>query len=155
MQHAEERASGPAQNVRVSELEVAVRQVDGYRFEVHFDKPFAPVVLDEPPPLGRDQGPNPARMLAAAIGDCLAASLTFCLSKRGVRVERGIEARVHMEIVRTPERRLRVGRVKVHLVPPPDIEPAALEACRGAFEDFCIVTASVRQGIAVDVELGA
>jgi len=28
-----------------------------------------------------------------------------------------------------------------------------LERCRGLFEDFCIVTASVREGVKVDVEL--
>lgn len=141
-----------SQNSPAGEIEVRVRQVDGYRFEVAFDKPFPEITVDEPPPLGHDAGPNAARLLAAAIGNCLAASLVFCLAKRGARAD-GIHARVWMTLVRTPERRLRIGRATVHLVMPPELDEAAVEACRSTFEDFCTVTASVRAGIPVDVVL--
>lgn len=140
------------EEIKVSELEVRVTQQDAYRFEVTFDKEaFAPVMLDEPPPLGKDAGPNAARMLAAAMGNCLAASLVFCLGKRGVKVAEGIEARVSMDIVRTPERRLRIGGARVTLRAPDSVPAEALEACRTTFEDFCTVTASVRRGIDVEV----
>jgi uncharacterized OsmC-like protein len=136
---------------KVHELEIRVAQRDAYLFEVGFGGSLEPAAMDEPPPLGKGSAPNAARFLAAAIGNCLAASMVFCLGKQGAKVERGIEARVKMEIVRTPERRLRVGRVAVTLVVPREVEPAALEACRATFEDFCTVTQSVRRGIAVEV----
>ncbi len=140
-------------DVRVSELEVWVAQRDAYRFEVGFDKEFPPITMDEPPPLGGDSGPNATRILAAAIGNCLAASMVFCLGKRGVKVERGVEAKVRMEIVRTPERRLRVGGIVVTMSVPKEVDPSIVEECRATFEDFCTVTQSVRRGIAVEVRL--
>lgn len=141
------------QETKVSELAVRVAQQEAYRFHVTFDKDFAPILVDEPPPLGKDEGPNAARLLAGAIGNCLAASLVFCLGKRGVKLERGLGAHVDMPIIRTPERRLRIGAVKVTLRLPGEIPSEALEACRNTFEDFCTVTASVRRGLEIDVAI--
>lgn len=142
-------------DIKVSELNVRIVQEDAYRFQIRFDKAFAPIVTDEPPPLGKDAGPNPARLLAGAIGNCLAASLVFCLGKRGVKVEHGIEASVDMQITRTPERRLRIGSVKVKLHLPEGVSAEAVDGCRDMFEDFCTVTASVRRGIDVEVAIAS
>ena len=136
---------------RVSGLSVNLAQDAAYRFTVRFDKDFAPILVDEPPPLGKDAGPNAARLLAAAIGNCLAASLVFCLGKRGHTLALGLGATVDMDIVRTAERRLRIGHVQVTLKVPPEVPADALDACRGTFEDFCTVTASIRRGIDVSV----
>ncbi len=60
----------------VSAFDIRVEQVDGFSFRTKFDKSqFADLAMDEPPPLGRDTAPNAARILAAAIGNCLSASL--------------------------------------------------------------------------------
>ncbi len=139
---------------RISEIEVRVTQAENYRFVVSFpEKDFDPIVGDEPPPLGGDRGPNPVRLLGAAIGNCLAASLTFCLSKKGVKLERGVVGHVTLSLVRNENKRLRVGAVKVTIDAPEGIPSEALEACRATFEDFCTVTASVREGIDVSVEV--
>lgn len=138
----------------VSEAVVQVTQADAYRFVVSFPgNDFEPIVGDEPAPLGKDAGPNPVRILGAAIGNCLAASLTFCLGKRGVKVAHGVTAKVTLEVVRNESKRLRVGRVKVDLAAPVDVPAEALEACRNVFEDFCTVTQSVRSGVDVEVAL--
>ena len=136
-----------------SGFSVHVEQVDGFEFRVRFDKEsFAPLLLDEPPPLGRDTAPNAARVLAAAIGNCLSASLVFCLKKANVAAS-GVTADVEVEIVRNESRRLRVGKVNVtlHTNLPPD-DPA-LTGCLRTFEDFCMVTQSVREGIEVAVHV--
>ena len=136
-----------------STFSLRVEQIDGFEFRVKFDKEqFAPLLLDEPPPLGHDTAPNAARVLAAAIGNCLSASMVFCLQKAKVAAP-SVSADVNVEIVRNEARRLRIGKVNVtlHTNLPPD-DPA-LAGCLSTFEDFCIVTQSVRQGIDVAVQV--
>ncbi len=41
------------------------------------------LVTDEPAPLGGAAGPNPSRLLGAAVANCLAASLPFAMRKFG------------------------------------------------------------------------
>lgn len=136
-----------------SELTLHVEQVDGFDFRVRFDKEHYPELhMDEPAPLGRDTAPNPARILAAAIGDCLSASLVFCLKRRGVVVS-GLRSDVKVQLVRNENKRLRIGRVAVHIHPNSDIPADAMAACLETFEDFCVVTQSVREGIEVAVEV--
>jgi uncharacterized OsmC-like protein len=132
---------------------VRVEQIDGFEFRVKFDKEqFAPLLLDEPAPLGHDTAPNAARVLAAAIGNCLSASLVFCLKRAGVAAS-GVSADVDVEVVRNESRRLRVGKVDVTLHTNLPANDPALTSCLGTFEDFCIVTQSVRQGIEVAVHV--
>lgn len=136
-----------------SRFTIQVEQVDAYEFLVRFDKEqFAPLRLDEPAPLGHDAAPNASRILAAAIGNCLSASLVFCLKKANVTTA-GVRADVSVEIVRNEARRLRVGKVDVtlHTTLPPD--HPALVSCLPLFEDFCVVTQSVRHGIDVSVRV--
>jgi uncharacterized OsmC-like protein len=136
-----------------SHFSVHVEQVDGFEFRVRFDKDqFAPLRLDEPPPLGHDLAPNAARILAAAIGNCLAASLVFCLQKAKVTAS-GVSADVDVEITRSETRRLRIGKVNVILHTKLAADDPALTSCLGTFEDFCVVTQSVRKGIDVEVRV--
>ena len=74
------------QTAVASTFSLQVEQIDGFEFRVKFDKEqFAPLLLDEPPPLGHDTAPNAARLLAAAIGNCLAASARHNMGPRGIR----------------------------------------------------------------------
>ncbi len=138
----------------VSEFTVFVDQVRDYEFRVRFDKEGVPdLIMDEPPPLGRNAGPNPSRILAAAIANCLSASLLFCA--RRARVELGpIHTEVKMQLVRNEDKRLRVGKVEVLIDPSlPKAEKEKARRCLQIFEDFCVVTESVRRGIDVSVEV--
>lgn len=138
----------------VASFTLHIDHFDGYQFRTHFDKEqYEELYTDEPAPLGKDSAPNPARILAAAIGNCLAASLLFCLSKSSVKPTQ-LAAEVQVELVRNEQRRLRVGAVDVKLKPQiAAAEQAALEQCREVFEDFCVVTQSVREGLEVRVAL--
>jgi organic hydroperoxide reductase OsmC/OhrA len=136
----------------VGHFNVEIERIDGYEFRVRFDKEHYPeLVMDEPAPLGNDTAPNAARVLAAAIGNCLSASLAFCLSKAKVELQ-DLKSDVRVELVRNEAKRLRIGKVDVTLHPTL-AKPNALQGCLDIFEDFCIVTQSVRQGIDVHVHV--
>ncbi|HET9718645.1 MAG TPA: OsmC family protein [Solirubrobacteraceae bacterium] len=125
---------------------------DGYRFLVEFDQPgVAPLLLDEPEPLGEGTGPNAARLLAAAVGNCLSASALFCL--RRARIDtREVRTTVSGSLERNDAGRLRIGGLQVHIEPVvQESERARMGRCLAIFEDFCVVTQSVRQGIEIDV----
>jgi uncharacterized OsmC-like protein len=137
----------------VSRFTVQLELVDGYEFRVRFDKAqLGELTTDEPPPLGRDAGPNPARLLAAAVANCLAASLLFSARRAKVPVL-GITADVDATMVRNERKRLRIGRMDVTLRPRVEGGPVPLGSCLEEFEDFCVVTQSVRQGLDVQVHV--
>ena len=132
---------------------VRVERQDDFRFDVDFGADLPHLLVDEPPPLGAGSGPNAARVLAAAIGNCLGASLLFCLRKSRVEVD-ALAVVVDGSIVRTPRGRLRIGAMRVRIEPTVAAgSEEKLERCMGLFEDFCTVTGSVRDGIEVDVEV--
>lgn len=135
----------------VGSFHLEIDRVHDYEFRVRFDRPGSEMTVDEPPPLGGDAGPNPARLLAAAVGTCLSASLVYCLSRAKVSV-RDLKAEVAVELTRNERKRLRVGKVAVALHPLVD-DPSAVASCLEAYEDFCVVTQSVREGLPVEVSV--
>ncbi len=126
----------------------------GYEFSVDFgDAGLPELTVDELSPLGSGAGPNPARMLGVAIAHCLSASLLFCLRKYRIEVA-DMRSSVEGTLVRNPDGRLRIGDIRVTLEP--HLSPADRERsrrCLESFEDYCIVTESVRHGIAVAVDV--
>jgi organic hydroperoxide reductase OsmC/OhrA len=135
---------------------LGLSQVERFQFDVTFDNAaWPPLRLDEPVPLGDDSAPNASRILAAAVGNCLSASLLFCLEKSRVPVK-GLQGTVTGEIVRNAKGRMRIGAMKVVLHPVLDGVPVERMArCLDLFEDFCVVTQSVRGGIDVQVSVEA
>ena len=133
-------------------FELSLEHLDGYRFAVAFPGTGLPdLIADEPPPLGAGTGPNPARLLAAAVGDCLSASLLFCLQKSRVAVA-GLRTHVTGTLVRNERNRLRIGKLEVAItLDAPEADRARVGKCVETFEDFCVVTATVRAGIEVAV----
>jgi organic hydroperoxide reductase OsmC/OhrA len=127
---------------------------DGYMQVVDFGMDgVTPLVVDETHPLGAERGPNPARLLGAAVGGCLGASLLYCLRKARLEVT-DLRTTVAGTLVRNDRGRLRIGALQVHLAPSvPEAERARMGRCLDLFEDFCIVTQSVREGIDVSVEV--
>lgn len=129
--------------------------VDGFRFTASFpdDPGVAPLATDEAPPLGTGTGPNPAAMLATAVGTCLASSLLFCLRKARLSPE-NVSADVRAHITRNPEGRYRVDGIDVSLnLETGGGDEARVRRCQELFEEFCVVTESVRRGVPVDVHV--
>ena len=131
-----------------------MEQLEGYEFKVKFDwDQVADLVLDEPPPLGQRGGPNASRMLAAAVGNCLSASLLYCLAKADVPAA-SVKTAVTCKMIRNDKGRLRVGGFDISIQMGRELqETPRLKRCLDLFEDFCVVTASVRDGIPVAVKV--
>ena len=132
---------------------VHLTQGRDYQFNVHFGAGIAPLPSDLPPPLGVGLGPSPEMLLAAAVGNCLAASLLFSLRKYKQQPD-PITAEVSTDIGRNAQGRLRVQAMTVTLTLG---QPAAalehLQRVLDQFEDFCTVTQSVRAGIEIAVQV--
>ncbi|MHB8308900.1 MAG: OsmC family protein [Metallibacterium sp.] len=132
------------------ELRLHISQVGDYAFRIEFEGTQLQALLsDEPSPLGHDEGPNPSRLLLAAIGNCMAASLVFALRK--FKNQPGpITASVRATPERNAEGRWRIARAEIELrLAEPGEHHAQLERILQQFENFCVVTQSVREGIAV------
>ena len=99
-------------------------------------------------------GPNPSRMLGMAVLGCLSASFIFCLKKRNFNIK-DLSAEAEVIIARNEKGFWRVKKINVNITPmldDPEIKKRA-DQCKKFFEDYCIVTQAVREGIDVEVNL--
>jgi organic hydroperoxide reductase OsmC/OhrA len=133
---------------------VRLRRDHGYQFRVDWGLPGVDeLIVDEPAPLGEGAGPGASALLAAAVGDCLASSLLFCLAKAHIEVG-DLEAGVRITKGRNERGRLRVTRLDVELRPAvAEADVPRMQRCVEVFEDYCTVTGSIRDGIDVRVEV--
>ena len=132
-------------------VSVALQQQADYRFEILFGDNIPGLIADEPAPLGKGEGPSPAQLLAASVGNCLSDSLLFALRKFKQAPE-PLRCEVQAEVGRNPEGRLRV--LGIHATITLGVAASALEHLDRAlaqFEEFCTVTQSVRQAVPVRV----
>jgi organic hydroperoxide reductase OsmC/OhrA len=137
-----------------SEFTIELVQLSDYRFETHFDNAAVPALLtDEQAPLGGDAGPNPSRLLLTSVANCLMASLLFAMRK--FKNEPGpLRAVAKASISRNANNRLRIGHIGVDLnLGVTASEVNMLDRILGQFEEFCIVTQSVRAAIPVEVRV--
>jgi organic hydroperoxide reductase OsmC/OhrA len=133
---------------------ITLEQVEDFEFRVKFDgEDFPDLTMDEPHPIGGNKAPNASRFLAAAVGNCLSASLLFCLRKSRVAI-RNIRTGVRVQTIRAEKGRLRIGKIDVTIDPGfGESEREQAQRCLQLFEDFCVVTQSVRDGIDVEVSV--
>lgn len=134
-------------------IEIELVQQHDYRFDVHFGGGMPGVTTDEPAPLGTGQGPSPVQLLCAAVGNCLSDSLLFALRKFKQAPE-PIRCKVQAEVGRNADNRLRVLKITATLtlgVPGTTLEH--LDRVLESFEQYCTVTQSVGQGIAVETQV--
>lgn len=136
------------------DIRVMLEQEGPYAFKVNFEGAgLAALHTDEPAPLGEGAGPNPSAILLTGIANCLGASLLFALRKF-----RNAPGPIRAEIVARKERnaegRWRIPRaeVTIHLSDKAaDLEH--FDRVLAQFEQFCIVTQSVREGVDVAVRI--
>jgi organic hydroperoxide reductase OsmC/OhrA len=132
-----------------------LEQQEGFEFKVRFDWPEVPeLLLDEPEPLGARKGPNAARLVAAAVANCLSASLVFCLRTKFRQNPGPVRAMATGRLERNERGRYRIAAIDVVLSLAEKFgELPHQERCLEQFEDFCIVTQSIRAGIPVNVSV--
>ncbi|MDH7508482.1 MAG: OsmC family protein [Methanomassiliicoccales archaeon] len=135
-----------------TEFALSIELIENYKFRVRFgSEKIADVIVDEPEPLGSGHYPNAGKLLAAAVGSCLCASLAFCLRKSRAELK-SMAAEVRTTVKRNEKGRLRLTEIDVKITPEVDSEPK-LRRCAEIFEDFCIVSQSVRNGIPIKVHI--
>ena len=127
---------------------------DAYRFAVRFGPDGAAALLtDLSPPLGTAAGPDSEQLLVAAVANCLSSSLLFSLRKfRNEAVP--MRTTADATLSRNAQGRLRVAGIEVAI----RLGVAAstlrqLDRALAQFEDFCVVTQSVRAAIPVEVHV--
>lgn len=127
---------------------------EAYRFAVDFGQPGAATLLtDLNPPLGTGVGPDSEQLLVAAVANCLSSSLLFSLRKfRNEAVP--MRTTADATLSRNAQGRLRVAGIEVAI----RLGVAAatlrqLDRALAQFEDFCVVTQSVRAAIPVEVRV--
>ena len=128
-------------------IRLHLEQDTAYGFRIRFDEASIPELLsDEPAPLGEGRGPNPSDLLLAGVANCLGASLLFALRKFK-NAPGPIQVQIEAEKARNEAGRWRIPKARVRILL---ADSAAsfehFERILGQFEQFCIVTQSVREG---------
>lgn len=133
---------------------VHLEQLQGYQFKASFELPGVPdLLLDEPGPLGAGEGPSASRLLAVAVGNCMTASLLFCLHKFK-QEPAALQAEVTTVLAPNDEGHQRIGGIDVLIrLQETAGQVARFCHCIQQFENFCMVTDSVRRGIPVRVKV--
>lgn len=136
-----------------SNATVTITRQSGFQFLIDFGLDTPALFSDEPPPLGQAAGPAPNHILLAAVANCLSASLVFALNK--FKQDPGqLKATATATVGRNEANRLRIETIDVHLeLEKPGAELEHLDRVLAQFEEFCTVSMSVRQGIAIGVRV--
>jgi organic hydroperoxide reductase OsmC/OhrA len=124
----------------------------GLRFKIDFGSE-GKLVTDASHPLGASAGPDSEQLLVAAVANCLAGSLTVSLRKyKNNEVPMDVSAIA--SVSRNDQGKLRLVAVSV------DIRLGAvagdirfLDRTLAQYEDFCVVTQSVRVAVPVNVRI--
>ena len=135
-------------------IRLTVEQQQDYAFLVRFDETSLPdLTTDEPAPLGTDTGPNPSRLLVAAVANCLTASLLFALRK--FKNQPGpLVTTATARMGRNEQGRLRVSHIQCDVqLSETAADHASMERILAQFENFCVVTESVRSGVDVTISV--
>ena len=138
------------------QFKTKIEFIDELKFNVIFDLDGAKnLLMDEPPEFGgKGEGPNASRMIGAGVANCLSASLLFCLKKSKAEI-----LEMNTDIVGTIKRnengKLRLKSIDVKIYPKfkNKEDLIKLERCKNIYEDYCIVTESLRNGIDIQTEI--
>ena len=129
-----------------------LQMIDNYKFNVHSDLDYIPdFVVDETKPDGEGTGPNPTRLLSAAVGHCMSSSLIYCLKKARIPVQ-NMNTTVKTNLYRNENGRLRIQSIDIQIeLKVSKEDESRVHRCLDLFEDYCTVTQSIRKGVKVNI----
>lgn len=138
------------------EFKVNIKHLDKYRFlsQASEDgvKHGEPFYSDEPYPVGDASGPSTPALFAASLGHCLSAALLEALRKTRIEVL-GSDTEAVAIVKPNSEGLPRIDRVEVIIKPQINEDNIRKDRCADIFEKYCTVTASVKKGIDVHVNV--
>ena len=112
----------------------------------------APLLTDEPDPVGSNAGPSTPAMLAMAVGHCLSASLVETLRHAGIWVS-ALTTEAIAVVAPNAEGLPRIKEINVTIRPVVNKESGNIKRCIDVFEKYCTVCQSIRPAIPVHVEV--
>jgi uncharacterized OsmC-like protein len=99
-------------------------------------------------------GPSPVKLLAISVLGCLVASYSFCLQKRNFSIS-DLDGNAEVILARNDKGFWRVKKIDIKIKPKienPEMRKRA-DQCNFFFEQYCIISESLRNGIIVDIDL--
>ncbi len=138
------------------EYDLSMVKFDDYKFIVDFNKDSIPdLFMDESEDIPGEEGkgPSASMLLAASIGNCLSASLYFCLTKKKNTVNE-LKTKVIIFRERNKEGFWKISEANVIITP--DIENAedgSVQRCIEIFRKYCVVSSSIEKGIKINVTI--
>ena len=106
-------------------------------------------------------GPDAASLLGMAVISCLSASFIFCMEKRNLTLD-NLEAKADISFKELKQGYKRIDSIDVKIIPKTDdadvlkrIKQCIKELKSGQmfFEESCIITPSIREGINIQVKV--
>jgi uncharacterized OsmC-like protein len=111
-----------------------------------------PILSDEPDPVGDASAQATPALLATALAHCLSASLLETMRHARVDV-RSLVTDATAVVALGPEGHPRIRQVDVVIQPQVPANSDRLDRCAEVFEKHCTVTASVRDGVQINVKV--
>ncbi|MGQ0595898.1 OsmC family protein [Aquabacterium sp.] len=135
---------------------VRIKHLEGFKFESQaFEGDLlhgAPLLSDEPDPIGTNAGPSTPAMLATAVGHCLSASLVETLRHAGIYVTE-LTTEAIAVVAPNEDGNPRIKRIEVTIRPVVPKDSGNIKRCIDVFENYCTVCQSIRVAIPVHVEV--
>jgi uncharacterized OsmC-like protein len=99
-------------------------------------------------------GPNPSKLLALSVLGCISASFAFCLQKKNFSLS-DFEGKAFIISRRNEKGLWRIKKIKIELHPKIDTPKMRERAdqCQKFFEQFCIISESIKEGIDIETNL--
>ena len=146
-----------ADSEEIFKTKVSIELIEDLTFKLNLENPVLPELLvDETHDVNSPEalGPDPSKLLIAAVMGCLNASLAFCLKKAHIPLK-GMKAQGMLTSRRNEQGFWRVSEIDVEIFPEIEIEKGIprMEKCLDIFHNYCTITQSVRQGIPVNVTI--
>jgi len=130
-----------------------------YSEKLHFTasaRHFNDIHIDEPESFdGTDEGPSPVEFFLIGIGGCLGSTFAYCLQKQDVEIDK-LEVVVDGQLKHVgPKLSLRLVNIEAELkITTRDNDSSdKIEKCVKSFQEYCIVTNSITQGVPIDVKV--